>query len=300
MKTTLLTILVFTLISCDAASEEFVGSSWKVMKLKTNGTSVDVTNDVILKVNSDTDFSLKLDTNNCFGTYAITGKTEIKLAGIACTEMCCDSEFSQAVVKALHQVSKIKLKEEYATLSSDEVEITFKRIEDSSESKEKAMSTEKAFTQKEKESTEATTNVGKFEKPDVTQATNNTVPKGLPIELYKSPCKGTCEEFYMKFYEDGTVLYTGKYNAQVQGKRAVQISPSKSTSLFTAFEQSNFMNFLGKYDDPRIMDIQNTYLTYNGKKIEIRFQSEAPKELQALLEKVEAQAQEVLQKLKEY
>ena len=298
MKTTLLTILVLTLISCDAATEEFVGSSWKVVRLKTNGTSVDVTNDVILKVNSDTEFSLKLDTNNCFGTYAITGKTEIKLAGIACTEMCCDSEFSQAVVKALHQVSKIKLKGEYATLSSNEVEITFQRLEDASEKMETAKITQTKLTGKERITTEETMNVGKFEKPDATQTTNNTVPKGLPIELYKSPCKGTCEEFYMKFYEDGTVLYTGKYNAHVQGKRSVQILPSKSKSLFRAFEQSNFMNFLDKYDDPRIMDIQNTYLTYNGKKIEIRFKSEAPKELQTLLEKVEAQAKEVLEKLK--
>lgn len=298
MKTTLLSILVLTLVSCDASTKEFIGSSWKVTELKTNGTVVKVTSDVILKVNSETDFTLKLDTNNCFGTYAITGKDKIKLEGLACTEMCCDSDFSKAVLNGLSKVSKISLNKNRVTLSSDEVEIKFERYEILSNAKLKMMNTDGKFTKNGRGSTETTTNVGKFENPNKTQSTTDAAPKGEYIELYKSPCKGNCEEFTMKFYEDGTVYYTGKFNATVQGKHSVTLTASKSKSLFKEFEQSNFMSFQEKYDNERIMDLQNTYLTYKGKKIHIRDKYSAPKELKELLEKLEVQAKEALDKLK--
>ncbi|MFK7750337.1 MAG: DUF6438 domain-containing protein [Kordia sp.] len=298
MKTTLLSILVLTLISCDASTKEFIGSSWKVTELKNNGTVVKMTNDVILTVNSETRFLLKLDKNNCFGSYTITGKSEIKLGELGCTQMCCDSDFSSAVVDALRKVSTINLDKDIVTLSSDVVAIKFERYKVLSKNELTQKATETAYTRKEKIPTEETTNVGMFENPNNAQGSSDGVPKGAYIELYKSPCKGTCEEFTMKFYADGTVYYTGKFNAQVQGNHSVKITASKSKSLFNEFEQSNFMGFQGKYDNERIMDLQNTYLTYKGKKIHIRDKYAAPKELKVLLEKVEAQAKEALDKLK--
>lgn len=298
MKTTILSILVLTLISCDASTKEFIGSSWKVTELKINGTVIKTTNDVILTVNSETNFSLKLDINNCFGTYTITGKSEIKLGTIGCTEMCCDSDFSKAVVNALYKVSKINLNKDRVTLSSDAVEIKFERYKVLPKTASKEMNTGEKFVKGGKRGTEVTTNVGKFENPNETKGMADGVPKGEFIELYKSPCKGNCEEFTMKLYEDGTVYYTGKFNAQVQGNHSVKLMASKSKSLFKEFEQSNFMSFQGKYDNERIMDLQNTYLTYKGKKIHIRDKYSAPKELKELLEKVEAQAKEALDKLK--
>ena len=289
MKTTLLSILVLTLISCDASTKEFIGSSWKVTELKTNGTLVKVTNDVVLTVKSKTDFSLQLDANSCFGTYTIKGKNKIKLNDIGCTEMCCDSDFSRAVVNALYKVSKINQTKDKVILSSGIVEITFVKVNTSSKSK---------LSEAQIRQAEETTTL--VVSPNLnTQNTSNSIPKGSYIELYKSPCKGNCEEFYMKFYEDGTVYYTGKFNAQVQGNHTVKLATSKSKSLFKDFEESNFMSHQDKYDDEKIMDLQNTYLTYKGKKIQIRYKYNAPKELKALLEKVEAQAIEALYKLKQ-
>ena len=277
MKTTLLSILVLTLISCDASTEEFIGSSWKVTELTTNETTVKAANDVILTIKSRTDFSLQLDTNNCFGTYAITGKNNIKLEGMGCTEMCCDSDFSMAVVNALYKVSKIQLKKDQVSLSSDAVEIKFEKVKTSSGNESKMANTNGKLSGKEKIPTEETTNVGMFENPNKTQNSESNAPKGDYIELYKSPCKGNCEEFTMKFYEDGTVYYTGKFNAQVQGKHSVKLAASKSKSLFQDFEQSNFTYYQDKYDDEKIMDLQNTYLTYKGKKIHIRYKIQCAK-----------------------
>ena len=50
MKKILLSILVLTLISCDATTKEFIGTSWKVAELTENGKTIDVAHDVILIV----------------------------------------------------------------------------------------------------------------------------------------------------------------------------------------------------------------------------------------------------------
>ncbi|PTX62869.1 META domain-containing protein [Kordia periserrulae] len=298
MKTIVLSILVLTLVSCDASTKEFVGSSWKVTELKVNGTTVSVTNAVILTVTSESDFTLKLDANSCFGTYTITGESNIQLGEMACTEMCCDSEFSSAVVSALRKVSNIKQYKKSVQLFSDDVQITFEKIKPLEKPSNMTSERKQAYTKSEKIPTEETTNVGKFENPNATKTTDAVQPEGDYIELYKSPCKGTCEEFTMKFYEDGTVQYVGKYNAKVQGTHTVQLAQNKSQSIFKEFEQSNFQDFKELYDEPMIMDLQNTYVTYKGKKVHIRYKVNAPKKLQTLLEKLEAQADEVLETLK--
>ncbi|KAB8153139.1 META domain-containing protein [Kordia sp. TARA_039_SRF] len=298
MKTIVLSILVLTLVGCDASTKEFVGSSWKVTELKVKGTTVAVTNAVILTVTSESEFTLKLDANSCFGTYTITGESNIQLGEMACTEMCCDSEFSRAVVSAMHKVSNIKQHKKSVQLFSDDVQITFEKIKSLEKPSNMTSERKQAVTKGEKIPTEETTNVGKFENPNKTKTSDAISPKGEYIELYKSPCKGTCEEFTMKFYKDGTVHYIGKYNAKVQGTHTVQLAESKSESIFKEFEESNFQDFEELYDEPMIMDLQNTYVTYQGKKIHIRYKVNAPKKLQTLLEKLETQANEVLEELK--
>ncbi|QHI35834.1 hypothetical protein IMCC3317_11820 [Kordia antarctica] len=298
MKTTILSILVFTLISCDATTKEFIGTSWKVTELTESGKTVGVTNAVILTIKSDTEFTLKLDVNNCFGTYTITGNNKIKLSNLGCTEMCCDSDFSMAVSNALYKVSKVNFTEDRATLSGTNVTIQFEKYDPLLNAKQPITTETGKFTKNEKIPTEETTDIGLIVQKDEDENIADGVPTGDFITLYKSPCKGNCEEYTMVMYSDGSVHYTGKFNAKIQGKRSVKLSLRKSESIFTEFAQSNFKSFADKYDDERIMDIQNTYLTYKGKKIEIRYKNNAPKELKALLEKVEQKAKEVLELLK--
>ncbi|WP_046759045.1 DUF6438 domain-containing protein [Kordia jejudonensis] len=298
MRTTLLSILILTLISCDASTKEFIGSSWIVSELTEKDTKIPVTNDVILTIKSETEFTLKLDKNNCFGTYTLSSNGNIQLGDLACTEMCCDSDFSMAVTRALRKVSKIKLDKSRATLSAAKVQIKFKKYEAVTNRIQMMNDDDKIFMKEEKIPTKETTDIGLITKPEDNQTHTASVPKGESITLYKSPCKGTCEEFTMVMYEDGTVYYTGKFNAKIQGKHMVKLDSSKSKSLFKEFEEANFSSFQSKYDDELIMDIQNTYLTYQGKKIEIRYIHNAPKKLKALLSIVEQRAEEVLTILK--
>ena len=255
-------------------------------------------NDVILTIKSETEFTLKLDVNNCFGTYAITGNNNIKLSNLGCTEMCCDSDFSMAVSNALYTISSVNFAKDKATLSGTNVKIQFEKYDPLVTAKQ-AMTTETGkFTQNEKIPTEETTNIGLIVNPEEDQKDEKGDLAKDAITLYKSPCKGNCEEFTMVMYSDGSVSYTGKFNAEIQGKHMVKLSQEKSQLLFAEFEQANFKNFAEKYDDERIMDIQNTYLTYKGKKIQIRYKDNAPETLKVLLEKVEQQAEEVMQLLK--
>lgn len=298
MKTTLLSILVLTLISCDASTKEFIGTSWVVSELIENDKNNPVTNDVILTIKSDTEFTLKLDKNNCFGTYTISGNGNIKLSNLGCTEMCCDSEFSMAVSQALYKVSKIKLNKDNVILSGTNITIKFKKYKETTSEGKKMNEGDKMFVKDEKSPATDGSSIGLITKPDGNQKDNVSLPKGESITLYKSPCKGTCEEFTMIMYADGTVYYTGRFNAEIEGKHVVKLTPSKTKSLFKQFDEVNFASFQDKYDDERIMDIQNTHLTYKGKKIEIRYQPNAPEKLKALLAKVEEMAADVLKELK--
>lgn len=297
MRTIVLSILVLTLISCDATTKEFIGTSWVVSQLEEKGNNIPVTNDVILTIKSDTEFTLKLDKNNCFGAYTISNGGNIKLSSLGCTEMCCDSKFSVAVTNALYKVSKIKLNKNHAIMSGDAIKIKFKQIEVAKGNMKETNNNTKIikngeFTRVDSYPIDVTT------KPQNDTTTSVNVPKGETITLYKSPCKGTCEEFTMVMYEDGTVYYTGKFNAKIQGKHTVKLTPKESKNLFKQFEEANYTSFKDSYDDKLIMDIQNTYLTYKGKKIEIRYKPNAPKALKTLLEKVEKIASEVLTELK--
>jgi len=297
MKTTLLSILILTLISCDATTKEFLGTSWIVSELTENDTNVPVTNDVILTIKSTSEFTLKLDKNNCFGTYTITGNKNIKLSNLGCTEMCCDSDFSIAVSNALYNVTKVNFEKERATLSGDNVKIKFKKYEVVT-NRIKMMNDNERFVKEDKTRGTDGTDIGLITKPTGNQQSNTSLPKGEAITLYKSPCKGSCEEYTMMLYADGTVLYTGRFNAEIQGKHVVKLTTGKSKQLFTEFEQANFGNYQDKYDNERIMDLQNTYLTYKGKKIHIRDKYSAPDALKVLLEKVEERAAAVLLELK--
>lgn len=298
MKKLLLLILTLTLIACDAQTKEFIGSSWRVTSLEMEGKAIAVANEVILTVKSDSEFALALDKNNCFGTYVITNTNEIQLKTLGCTELCCDSEFSSEVTQALYKVSSIKMKKDVVTLEGKDVSITFKKHLEAKNRIQMMHKDKPIVEKKEKIPSEETTNIGKIENPNQQIEKEKIQGTGEFIVLYKSPCKGNCEEYTMTFYENGVVLYEGKFNAKIQGVRTLQLAKESIATMFTSFQTENYHGFNEVYDDNRIMDLQNTYLTYQGKKIQIRFKPNAPQKLQELLMIVEKEAEQVLQQLK--
>lgn len=70
---------------------------WKVVKIKKEGqltyTSADST--YMLRFSSNTEYKLDLDVNMCIGLYEVPNPGELEIQPMACTEVCCDSEFAE-------------------------------------------------------------------------------------------------------------------------------------------------------------------------------------------------------------
>lgn len=85
-------------------------SNWKVIEVK-NGDNVNNPAAVYtLQLNSDGTFSIRLDVNNCSGTYEVDlNNKRISFDMVACTEACCDSEPALDVAEILGKVVRYEL-----------------------------------------------------------------------------------------------------------------------------------------------------------------------------------------------
>ena len=85
-------------------------SDWKVIQIK-NGEEVnDPAASYILKLDSDGTFSLRLDVNNCSGTYEVDLQNKrISFESVACTEACCDSAPALDIAAVLGKVVRYEI-----------------------------------------------------------------------------------------------------------------------------------------------------------------------------------------------
>ncbi len=57
----------------------------------------------------DGSYGLGLDVNGCFGNYAVLDENRIEMTAPICTEICCDSDFSQKLAGMLSKVSRFEI-----------------------------------------------------------------------------------------------------------------------------------------------------------------------------------------------
>jgi hypothetical protein len=57
-----------------------------------------------IEFKTDGTFSLRLDENSCGGSFALTKSKGISFSGAECTEICCDSGFSQKIARMLTHI----------------------------------------------------------------------------------------------------------------------------------------------------------------------------------------------------
>jgi len=81
---------------------------WKVVKIKNDGrltfTSTDST--YILRFSSKTEYNLDLDVNMCIGLYEVPDPGELEIQPMACTKVCCDSEFAEELAFLLPRMTE--------------------------------------------------------------------------------------------------------------------------------------------------------------------------------------------------
>lgn len=88
---------------------DITSGDWVVVNLKKqmSNTYSKAPNRYLLKFTTDTTYSLKLDVNICGGNYEITNPGSIKFSSMACTEICCDSDFASDLMQLLPKMTEV-------------------------------------------------------------------------------------------------------------------------------------------------------------------------------------------------
>jgi heat shock protein HslJ len=87
---------------------DLTSSIWKIEEVIWSGQSASEKADslYILEFINDTQYTLGLDVNTCFGKYTMSGNGNIEIKPMGCTEMCCDSEFAANLSILLPKMTK--------------------------------------------------------------------------------------------------------------------------------------------------------------------------------------------------
>lgn len=101
---------------------------WQVVSIRENNTATvqSAEKTYVLEFKPNGSFTFQQEVNKCFGSYLVPEPGQISLLDIACTEICCDSEFAQSTTRLLSGVKTYAIKKNKLTLSSDG-EIKLKR-----------------------------------------------------------------------------------------------------------------------------------------------------------------------------
>lgn len=61
---------------------------------------------------------ISLDVNSCFSDFYLSVDLGIKISGVGCTEICCDSEFSEKFAGKLPQVTSYQIEDNILRLNA--------------------------------------------------------------------------------------------------------------------------------------------------------------------------------------
>lgn len=117
-----LLIIVF-LFSCEKEKEKIavdIYATWEVvdfMSIESVAYPKDNNYNPIIEFQQDGSFTLKLDRNNCLGSFTLSGVNGISIAGAGCTKICCDSDFSNKFVEMLSRVESYSFEENILKLN---------------------------------------------------------------------------------------------------------------------------------------------------------------------------------------
>jgi len=128
LKTMVLVSLSVTFFGCDRLPQnDEIFQTWMIQSMHTV-SSIYIPSEpeepLYLSFAHDESYNLVLEVNRCKGSFNIGQNGEINLSLAACTEMCCDSEFSEHLVPLLSQVTRYNIEGTKLTLSSPDGFIT--------------------------------------------------------------------------------------------------------------------------------------------------------------------------------
>jgi len=111
--------------------------------------------------------------------------------------------------------------------------------------------------------------------------------KNRLISIRKTNCFGECPVYEITIDKNGNVAYNGEQFVMEKGKRVFKLSKEELEKLNKKLSSKDFESFNDVYDNPRVMDLPSTYITYKEKQIQIRLWNNIPAELVDVHEYVE-------------
>lgn len=126
MKTYIYPIVIFFLFfasSCNdnetALSIEGIKGKWEAITFASlESVSYQKENNFnpIITFNEDGTYRLNLDRNSCGGSFTFSDQKNIEITVPGCTEICCDSDFSQKFANMLSKVSTFTINKDKTLL----------------------------------------------------------------------------------------------------------------------------------------------------------------------------------------
>ncbi len=103
--------------------------------------------------------------------------------------------------------------------------------------------------------------------------------KNTLFSYHKTQCFGDCPTYEFSVDNDGNVTYNGIEYVNVKGIQEFKLTDKELETLKGILGKNDFTSYKDIYDNPRIKDLSSTFMTYNGKQVQIRLWKDIPKDL---------------------
>lgn len=124
-------VLVLFFISCNNETlfNDLQDTEWLLKKIEIGSDTHKPQKDHILKFTSDSTYTLQLSVNTCGFDYSngIEGSIDFG-EWIACTKICCDSDFSEMMIDMLSKVEKYRFVGKTMIFDSKESQLIFEAL----------------------------------------------------------------------------------------------------------------------------------------------------------------------------
>lgn len=108
------------------------------------------------------------------------------------------------------------------------------------------------------------------------------------VAIRKTKCMGDCPSYSVYIDKEGNVSYDGIEFVLEKGNKEFKLSDKELSNIKDILKKKDFSSYKDVYDNPRIMDLQSTYLVHNGKQVQVRlWNDDVPEELMELNEYIE-------------
>lgn len=111
----LVVIILFVFLGCekeDAKRIEALYNTWEIVDFFSIESRVYAKKDGYnpkIEFKQDGSLGLRLDANGCFGSFKVHSENKIEITAVGCTEICCDSDYSQKIAQMLSKVTSYEL-----------------------------------------------------------------------------------------------------------------------------------------------------------------------------------------------